>query len=127
MGLDMYAYAVDKESSIDAFKIKEGASKEELFYWRKNNALHSWMNRLFTEKGGSDNPSDFNCQCLQLTKEDLLALQGDILDDKLQPASGFFWGSLCYDSDMKQEDLKFVAVALSYVADGWVVYYDSWW
>lgn len=123
----MYAFTVKSEDAIDEFSIKKGSEKNELFYWRKNNALHGWMNRLYTAKGGSANPSDFNCKYIQLTAKDLLQLQQDILYFNLKPEAGFFFGEMVYDNYWWEKDLEFIAKALASIASGYVVYYDSWW
>lgn len=124
MGLDMYAFAIDKEDSIDQFSFTRQEGVEYFKYWRKNNALHKWMADLYLSKGGTE---EFNCIPVMLTVDDLLNLQRAILEDNLKPAEGFFWGSLEYHSDDKKDDLEFVANALLHISQGKVVYYNSWW
>lgn len=124
MGLDMYAFAIDKEDSIDQFSFTRQEGVESFKYWRKNNALHKWMADLYEEKGGTE---EFNCVPVMLTVDDLLNLQRSIIEDNLKPAEGFFWGSQRYDEEDKKEDLEFVATALLHISQGKVVYYNSWW
>lgn len=46
MGLDMYAYAVEKDAGNTQFSFNEAAKREDIAYWRKFNALHGLMVRL---------------------------------------------------------------------------------
>lgn len=106
MGLDMYAFAVPLADAKGDFEIAEGAIKEEFMYWRKHNALHSWMENLYQAKGGT--AESFNCIPLRLTKEDLLELIEDARAHKLQCASGFFWGGpYDYNDEIANEDIEF--------------------
>ena len=126
MGLDMYAFAVHPGNAKGAFEISDEAPKEEFQYWRKHNALHSWMQRLYRAKGGS--AEDFNCVPLRLTKEDLHNLIADAKAHKLQSATGFFWGgSYDYDDEIANQDIEFAHKALAKIDQGFAVYYDSWW
>jgi len=124
MGLDQYAFAIDKEDAIDEFSFTRKEEVKSFQYWRKNNALHKWMADLYISKGGTE---EFNCVPVILTVDDLLELQKCIIEDKLTPASGFFWGTLDYTEEDKKDDLEFVANALLYISQGKVVYYNSWW
>ena len=132
MGLDMYAFAVDAAAAGDNvvdLDLQRGTPKEiettELFYWRKFNALHGWMHRLYNEKGGTG--SDFNCNTVRLTSNDLDFLEFDVAKGKLTPTEGFFFGS----QDIYPEDIESVALfvekARAALAEGKAVYYDSWW
>lgn len=131
MGLDMYAYRVHSLAVIDDFSFERFDDDAdfklhgEFKYWRKNNALHAWMEKLYREKGGTK--ESFNCVPLRLTKEDIHRLEDDIRGWRLQPKSGFFWGELTYDEEMRNGDLDFVADALRTIESGHAVYYDSWW
>lgn len=129
MGLDMYAYAVSKENIVDEFTINKRDEANEFFYWRKNNALHAWMQACYKQKklAAGQTAEEFNCVYLQLTKEDLSRLRKDIQEDNLIPTAGFFFGALVYDADDKAADLKFVDEALHMLEDGFCVYYFSWW
>jgi hypothetical protein len=121
MGLDMYAYALTRapEREVD-FKADDGA---EIHYWRKHPNLHGWMERLYREKGGEDDA--FNCVNLQLTREDLNALEADIHAGNLPPTCGFFFGES--DGTERDDDLQFVAKAREAIAAGLTVFYSSWW
>jgi hypothetical protein len=121
MGLDMYAYTIDRTPAqpVD-FKADDA---QELHYWRKHPNLHGWMERRYREKGGTD--PDFNCVNLQLTSEDLDALEADISARALPPTSGFFFGES--DGSEIDDDLAFVAKARAALASGLAVFYPSWW
>ena len=118
MGLDMNAYAVPAGTTYDS------RTAEEIQYWRKNNALHGWMERLYRTNGGTEM---FNCVPLQLTAENLKQLRKDIKANKLTPTEGFFFGVQYYDEDEKAEDLHFVESALELIDAGKDIYYNSWW
>jgi hypothetical protein len=125
MGLDMYAWVVDKNDHNQDFSISEDVEKEELAYWRKFNALHGWMQNLYYEKGG---PADsFNCIPVRLTKDDLMRLQADAMDKRLTPTPGFFFGDQTIYPEDIESTLEFVGKALAAITNGKEVYYDSWW
>jgi hypothetical protein len=117
MGLDMYSYAIKNKNQPDEVKI-------EIAYWRKFNALHGWMEKLFIEKGGL---GTFNCEKLFLTKDDLTALEATARNKELQYTPGFFFGNKGPDDDDYAAVLDFVSNARRYLLDGYEVYYDSWW
>jgi hypothetical protein len=125
MGLDMYAFSVPASAVKNVFEV-DTEFKKELQYWRKHNALHSWMENLYRSKGGT--AESFNCIPVLLTKEDLNALIEDAKDHKLQSAIGFFWGgSYDYNDEIANEDIEFAHKALAEIDKGNAVYYDSWW
>lgn len=123
MGLDQYAYSVNKNGE-----------KVELAYWRKHPNLQGWMQSLWeskgrpglTEENGGNFLGDFNCIPVELTYEDLEGLENDLLDSKLPSTVGFFFGN---DSDnyYKEQDLKFVKDAKKAIDSSLTVVYDSWW
>lgn len=134
MGLDMYVFTCsEKDAGVNVVDLKryndEGTTKlfetEEIYYWRKFNALHGWMEDLYREKGGLD--VDFNCNTVRLTETDLRRLAQDAFNGQLQPREGFFFGS----QDIYPEDLEsiheFIHKARQALAEGKAVYYDSWW
>lgn len=125
MGLDMYAYVVPASSAKSDFKMDD-EFKKELAYWRKHNALHSWMEKLYREKGGD--ALSFNCIPMRLTEEDLNKLIEDAKALLLASQTGFFWGSQYnYDAEYAKQDIDFAYKALAEIAKGYAVYYDSWW
>jgi hypothetical protein len=122
----MYAFSVHPDNAKGEFEISDDATKEEFQYWRKHNALHSWMENLYRSKGGD--AESFNCIPVRLTKEDLNALIEDAKGHKLQSATGFFWGSQYdYNDEIANEDIEFAHKALAQIDRGNAVYYDSWW
>lgn len=126
MGLDMYAFAVHPNNAKGDFEISDEAPKEEFQYWRKHNALYSWMENLYRAKGGT--AEDFNCIPLRLTVDDLQNLIEDAKVHNLQSASGFFWGGpYDYNEEIANQDIEFAHKALAKIDQGFAVYYDSWW
>ena len=123
MGLDQFAYCMDNNGE-----------KAELAYWRKHPNLQGWMENLWEKKGrpnanenkDSMGMSDFNCVPVELTREDLDALEQDVTNGDLPSTAGFFFGS---DSDehYKENDLEFIRKAREALDSGLTVLYDSWW
>lgn len=130
MGLDQYAYRVRNDAVVSDFdytRETDGWENDKQFrYWRKNNALHGWMEKLYREKGGDK--ESFNCVPVRLTLEDLERLENDILTDKLEPTDGFFFGALTYTTEDKESDLEFIEEAKDILLNTKnAVYYSSWW
>ncbi len=121
MGLDMYACKTLEQikTSVD-FSIKNA---ELIQRWRKHPNLHGWMEMLYREKGGVG--SDFNCDTLLLTLEDLGRLEADVKNEALPHTDGFFFGIT--DGTEKEDDLMFIENARSAIQEGYQVFYDSWW
>jgi hypothetical protein len=108
MGLDQFMKVANKDDFVSDTEFKEDfQGGKEFWYWRKNNALHGYMQKLYVAKGGDPNPNEFNCVPVVLTFEDIKKLRNSISEDKLQPTSGFFFGSLSYEEEEKEDDLKF--------------------
>lgn len=130
MGLDMFAFSVPANESIRVastdpdYEFERNPNAQETMYWRKNNALHGWMERLYEGKGGTDM---FNCEYLHLTADDLRQLIADIEGDKLKPTQGFFFGAQSYSEEEKAEDIGWAKEALRLIEDGLDIYYFSWW
>lgn len=124
MGLDMYAFSVTEAGGLPAVdaEFAEGQA-QQIAYWRKHPNLHGWMQKLYAEKGGKS--SDFNCNTVELTTEDLDKLEADIRERRLPSTSGFFFGAS--DGSEFAEDLAFIKDARGSIAKGERVYYDSWW
>jgi hypothetical protein len=127
MGLDMYAFSVDVEVArggvVDVALDADTAT--EIFYWRKFNALHGWMEDLYRQKRGLRH--DFNCTTVRLTANDLDRLEMDTGNNKLVPVNGFFFGAQEIDSEDLESVATFIKVARQALADGKAVFYDSWW
>jgi len=119
MGLDQYVYCYlgRKPNSKVNFKSK---NNEELFCWRKHYKLDEWMYNLYKEKGGI---KEFNCQKVWLSKQDILDLKNEILNNN------FFddeW-ELEDNEEQKVEDLDFCEKALEKIEKHYQLYYTNWW
>jgi hypothetical protein len=124
MGLDMYAFTVDAKDVGDAVTdVALGDNAVELFYWRKFNALHGWMEQLYRSKKGLR--VDFNCTTVRLTNEDLDRLEREA--NNLQPVAGFFFGEQTIYPEQLESIADFIAKAREALDYGNAVYYDSWW
>lgn len=130
MGLDMYAYSIEKADlpQVD-FEINRddptADTRTEIYYWRKHHDLHGWMHQLYTKKGGQS--PVFNCDNVRLMPEDLDQLEQDVKEGKLPATTGFFFGNFPPDDESKKEDLEFIRLAREAIANGDAVYYTSWW
>lgn len=127
MGLDMYAFALPADSVGDKVTDVEWLddNRIELFYWRKFNALHGWMENLYRIKGGAK--ASFNCTIVRLDAKDLDRLEMDTGNNKLVPVNGFFFGEQTIYPEDLESVATFIAKARQALADGLAVYYDSWW
>lgn len=131
MGLDMYVHSTDVDNLVNPdqqadLELHNSEESGEFHYWRKFNALHGWMEDLYRRKGGID--PEFNCNSVRLDLEDIHQLERDMLNDKLTPVQGFFFGhQKIYPEDI--ESLKvFLKEAQIELEDGTkVLYYTSWW
>ena len=147
MGLDQYAYvaarAGQREEWWDGAEL-DPATKDyvnhkvtqprELAYWRKHPNLQGWMESLWKHKMHQANrdieesewDSSFNGIELELTAEDLDALERAVKKRQLPKTSGFFFGN---DSDQHyyQHDLEFIRQARAELFLGLKVFYNSSW
>ena len=124
MGLDMYAYVAAKE-----YDHNSESDSRELAYWRKHPNLHGWFESLWERKGKPNTSSvnaTFNGIELELTWEDLDALEHDVTNEILPATSGFFFGTPA-DSHYKESDLKFIRAARAEIFTGLRVFYNSSW
>ena len=121
MGLDMYAYALNRTPGkpVD-FKADDAV---EIHYWRKHPNLHGWMAGRYYEKGGSDD--DFNVNTVELTSADIDALERAILDGTLPQTTGFFFGETT--GEEREDDLEFIRKARAEFTKGRTVAYYAWW
>ena len=135
MGLDMYAYVATRAGQQreyydganwdnDTKELTSPVTKpREIAYWRKHPNLHGWMHRLWIEKG---NEGEFNGDELELTWEDLEALEQAVTHKQLPSTSGFFFGQDS-DDEYRESDLAFVRAAKAEVFLGLKVFYNSSW
>ena len=114
MGLDMYAYTAAKPAA---------ENPREIAYWRKHPNLHGWMRRLWESKGNS---GGFNGDELELTWEDLDALEQAVREKTLPATGGFFFGNNS-DDEYHERDLKFIRDAKAELFLGLRVFYNSSW
>jgi len=68
----------------------------------------------------------FNCQPIRLTVGDLDQLEMHVKNNTLPDTEGFFFG-VDSDDHYREQDLKFIKTARQAIADGFDVYYQSWW
>ena len=139
MGLDQYAVARKGEprkvpqtwTTTDA----DGNEEEVVEYynewddtiqlaeWRKHPNLQGWMEELWYEKGGE---GEFNCVDLELTLEDLDALEATLDEEALPETAGFFFGTDSSDY-YAETDREFIVQARAAIKQGYKVIYSSWW
>lgn len=122
MGLDMYASITAERFDTDVDFTPTG-DVHELFYWRKHPDLHGWMEQRYRLKGGKEQV--FNCARLKLDHNDLNELECAIRHRRLPKTAGFFFGES--DGSEIQDDLDFIAKARGALAQGYTLFYDSWW
>lgn len=127
MGLDMYAHSMPKDDSrppvdFDVSQLDQDDAPR-IHYWRKHPNLHGWMAALYTEKGGTSD--DFNVNTVELTPDDIDALERDILENRLPETSGFFFGATT--GEERADDLEFIRKCREQFAMGRSVAYYAWW
>jgi len=128
MGLDQYAYATYKKIRVKTVlgvvvdKTKENR-KVDFAVWRKHPALQEWMEQLYHKKGGKEQV--FNCVPVQLTLQDINALENAVRGNHLPHTTGFFFGEDQPEDELL--DLEFIKQARDYIEKGWKVFYTSWW
>ena len=123
MGLDQYATARKGEASTDEDGYTYYKDSMELSYWRKHPNLQGWMEELYHEKGGD---GEFNCVDLELTLDDLEALEQSLDESALPETVGFFFGTDSGDYYAEQ-DREFIREARAAIKQGYTVVYNSWW
>ena len=123
MGLDQYATARKGEPSKDADGYTYYEDSMELAYWRKHPNLQGWMQELYHEKGGEES---FNCVDVELTLEDLDALEQTLDESALPETVGFFFG-VNSDDHYAEQDREFIREARAAIKKGYTVVYSSWW
>ena len=123
MGLDQYANARRGEAIVDDEGYTYYEDSMELAYWRKHPNLQGWMEDLYLEKGGDQ---EFNCVDLELTLDDLDALEQSLDDEALPETVGFFFGTDSSDH-YAETDREFIREARAAIKQGYTVVYSIWW
>ena len=123
MGLDQYGLARRGEPKTDDEGFTYYEDSMELAYWRKHPNLQGWMEDLYHEKGGEE---EFNCVDLELTLQDLDALEESLDEEALPETAGFFFGTDSSDHYAEQ-DREFIREARAAIKQGYTVIYNSWW
>jgi hypothetical protein len=146
VGLDQYAYVAARAgqraeywdgAELDQYgkyvntKVSE---PREIAYWRKHPNLHGWMESLWKRRLHEVNQeipegqfgSGFNGIELELTMEDLDALEQAVKKRQLPKTSGFFFGN---DSNQHyyEHDLEFIKNARAELFLGLKLFYNSSW
>ena len=137
MGLDQYAYIASRAGQQNEFY--EGATWDpgagesvnpnitkprEIAYWRKHPNLHGWMELLAEQKGLAY--GSFNGIELELSWEDLDALERAVTHNQLPETHGFFFGDSS-DEYYREQDLQFIKEARAELFLGLKVFYNSSW
>ena len=139
MGLDAYAFArkgepiettedytyqdFDGNTHTEQRTSVSYEEEHEVAYWRKHPNLQGWMEQLWREKGGE---GEFNCVDVELTLEDLDALERTLDGEALPETQGFFFGQNS-DDYYAERDREFILAARNNIRDGYKVVYTSWW
>lgn len=125
MGLDMHMFSVDADKvQIDEVKVVSPIGKVEvsnIATWRKHYPLHTWMENLYVERGGSE---EFNQIDILVTKDNLEDLRVAVLEDAFKTEEDV---RLDYFRFQKTQDLKFIEDALAEIERGKILFYTSWW
>lgn len=117
MGLDCYVFVeADKVTGEDTPQDKE------IWYGRKENEIHGWMQR----HSGIE-AIEFNCKNLALTQELLDQFEQDMIAGNLIPTSGFFFGKDNTPESVVVAAQDLLTAARFALANGERPYYYSWW
>lgn len=124
MDLDQYANWTD--GSTD----EQGTLKEEEFmYWRKTSHIQDFFQKIYAEKTGDTDPSNFNCVSVEIDFDVLNRFITAVKTKQMKPVGGFFFGC-SYDPSTEEyieQDLKFASECFFHLLMGRKVEYSSWW
>jgi hypothetical protein len=81
------------------------------------------MAELYYSKGGTD--PDFNVNTVEITADDLDALEQAISASQLPDMSGFFFGETT--GEERDDDFEFIRKARAEISQGRAVAYYAWW
>ena len=136
MGLDQYAYARDPRVEVTEEQLEYGEGDISIMDWRKHNRLQGYMEQVWLEQGGEYGESwtdGFNGKEVKLGVEEINALEEAVENREFPETGGFFFGSDSYeeydhpDWGNYTKDKEFIAEARKLLAEGFEVYYNSWW
>lgn len=113
MGLDCYVRVLSKEPEIP---------DREIWYGRKENEIHGWMQRHSNVK-----PKYFNFEKVLLTKKMMEELKDDLNKNLLYPTIGSFFGNGSQPGQLEETVNELVEIVNKAIDDGEEPYYDSWW
>lgn len=119
MGLDCYVNTRPSNTP--------DAEPETIWYGRKTNEIHGWMEQQWLDLNPDKESVYFNCEDLTLTPEMLDALEDAATNKTLACTSGFFFGGANGDDAVANDVQKLVGAARKAIADGLHVFYTSWW
>lgn len=120
MGLDCYVYARAKDAVDDE-------QDNQIWYGRKTNEIHGWMEQAWLELNPERDGAEFNCEDLTLTPELLDELEDAATNKTLAVTTGFFFGVANGDDAVADDVQELVTAARQALADGLHVFYHSWW
>jgi hypothetical protein len=126
MGLDQWAIAHKNVNILGHLT----QVRREIACWRKHNRLQGWAESVYNRQGGTES---FNFVPVDLTLDDIFALESAVKCGSLPETKGFFFGNDSY-SDMNhyfefiyEKDKQFCLEAKQLIRDGWQIFYNSWW
>lgn len=99
------------------------AGGKSLHLWKQHPNLHGWLAGLYWSKGGDD--PLFNGSPVELTLEDIEALERAVIDRKLPHTAGHGMGNS--SGRHRKHDMEFIAKARDEIAKGYTVVVFSWW
>lgn len=115
MGLDAYVRVKTGDKT-------EESVPEDIWYGRKENEIHGWMQRQ------SGIPADdFNCVALPLTTELLDQFESAFKLKLLVPTSGFFFGAANAPDEVAEAAQNLLDASRAAIAEDKAPYYFSWW
>ena len=117
MGLDCYVLVKEEEEEE-----AENETREELWYGRKENEIHGWM-----QQHSGIPAKEFNCEPLPLTPELMDQFEQDLQQGKLQYTPGFFFGGPGTPDQINQAAVELINATRKALLEGKAPYYFSWW
>jgi hypothetical protein len=124
MGLDQYANWTDGTTDEQG-----NLKKEEFMYWRKTSHIQDFFQKIYAEKTGDTDPSNFNCVSVEIDFDVLNRFITAVKNKQMKPVGGFFFGC-SYDPGTEEyieQDLKFASECFFHLLMGRKVEYSSWW